>query len=702
MKQIIKFISVFLLCTFVPLSAYSAEDGILITLGNNSAKASVSVYKSETVSEIKLIIASYSGKRLTAIKYSSKALNEGENNPEVSLPSLNGGKKVCAFLWDKNHAFLLKSASLFVDKNEAIYEKLLEIEEKIDKKSILDFFVSMYDPDTGGFYYSASGRDTVGFLPDVESTAQILHMFPEEEMPDKIKAKIGTWVQGLQSDDDGYFYHPQWGKEVNTERRDRDNTWALGVLQKCGMSPLYETAQERLQKRRKVMLRSVDDTNYLDSEENFKEWFNSLDFENSPYGEANKLNARYSMISAKGYRDLAESLIMEKQNKETGLWGAKNPPGMDEVSAVMKLHPYLDSFPNADKAIKSILYVLENYDSIVENSKAYIVHMYNAWVALGEIKSGCSESYLDEFYEKAPALLDIAYKNTEKFKRDDGGYSYMRDKSIGTAMSAPVSLGLSEGDVGSTTISHFHYISQAYGIIGKSKNSFFTKDEVKYFYDCLLNAPSIKKRQTPQSLTKDFENTTLYDAVIPSLINGSSLKITTDPQNAQNKCLHFKTSAAGQNGFYISCGIDAKDKRVVFETDIMFKNNKYPHIGLIRIGDKGYELRFKLDGTIKLYDKRYWSDKYPLTYVSDTTIKEDEWHKLKITIEPDTKIPENTVIRVYADGVLLNTNNRYYHNGYEGTEPSTLYSKILFESFMSTDGEVYFDNIRLYSEEKSN
>ena len=699
MKQIIKIISLFLIFIMLFPTAF-AEEGIEIFKDGNGVCAEISFYNGVAYDKVRFIIAAYSGGRLCAIRHSSPSLTEGENPLSVSLPSLGGGKKVKAFLWDTENGSLLTSATFYADKREKAYEKLLEIEEKIDKKCILDFFISMFDPDTSGFYYAASGRDTEGFLPDIESTAQILSLFPEEEMPESLKTKIGTWVQGLQSDEDGYFYHPQWGKEINTERRERDNTWALGVLKKCGMSPLYETAQQRLNK--KAVLLSVDDTNYLDSEENFRAWFSSLDFENSPWGEANKLNARFSMISAKGFKALAQELILEKQNRETGLWGAKNPPGMDEVSAVMKLHPYLDSFPNADKATESIVYVLENYDSIVEDSKAYILHMYNAFVALGEIAGVCDSGALDLIHEKAPSLLDIAYKNTEKFKRDDGGYSYMRDKSISTAMSVPVSLGLSEGDVNSTTISHFQYITQAYAIIGKSKGSFFTSEEINYFYEGLLNAPSVIKRETPKSIALDFENVTHYETVVPKLSGNSSLKITKNPENEENNCLHFTTSNAGQNGFFINMGINAINKRLVFESDIMFKNNKYPHIGLIRIGDKGYEVRFKLDSTIELYDKRHWSDKYPLTFVSDTQIREDEWHKLKMTIEPDTMVPDNTVIRVYADQNLLSTNNRYYHNGYEGTEPTTYFTKVLFESFMNTDGEVYFDNIRIYSEEKTN
>ena len=36
------------------------------------------------------------------------------------------------------------------------------------------WLASLWCPDVGGFYYSNSGRDTEGYLPDIETTKQVL------------------------------------------------------------------------------------------------------------------------------------------------------------------------------------------------------------------------------------------------------------------------------------------------------------------------------------------------------------------------------------------------------------------------------------------------------------------------------------------------------------------------------------------------
>ena len=80
------------------------------------------------------------------------------------------------------------------------------------------WLADLYDPDIGGFYYSNSARNSEGYLPDIESTAQALaflsRTMPEKNwmdiLPDEMLEKILSFTKGLQSSTDGYFYHPQW------------------------------------------------------------------------------------------------------------------------------------------------------------------------------------------------------------------------------------------------------------------------------------------------------------------------------------------------------------------------------------------------------------------------------------------------------------------------------------------------------------
>ena len=108
----------------------------------------------------------------------------------------------------------------------------------------------------GGFYESISGRDNVGFGPDVEATVQMLRFIQQSGMIDHLgndlKTAIPKWMQqemiffakSLQAEDNGYFYHPQWNRkdvDAKLSRRGRDLGWATSLLSTFGSAPTYDT-----------------------------------------------------------------------------------------------------------------------------------------------------------------------------------------------------------------------------------------------------------------------------------------------------------------------------------------------------------------------------------------------------------------------------------------------------------------------------
>jgi len=134
--------------------------------------------------------------------------------------------------------------------DKATYDAFCEL-QSLYTDGIYKWYASLWEPDIGGFYYSLSARDTEGFLPDIESTAQLLGYVEELglvpnliDLPEGMKKKLIAFLQGLQDKDDGYFYHPQWGKEVTDgylSRRARDLSRAVSVLNTLGASPTYDT-----------------------------------------------------------------------------------------------------------------------------------------------------------------------------------------------------------------------------------------------------------------------------------------------------------------------------------------------------------------------------------------------------------------------------------------------------------------------------
>ena len=121
---------------------------------------------------------------------------------------------------------------------------------------LVEWAANLYDPGTGGFYSTTSGRDGEEFGPDVECTVQLIKFFTQSGMlknistdwtvflPEFMQQQLIYFGKSLQHSN-GYFYHPQWGKELvdsKVSRRGRDLGWATTLLESLGSMPQYKAA----------------------------------------------------------------------------------------------------------------------------------------------------------------------------------------------------------------------------------------------------------------------------------------------------------------------------------------------------------------------------------------------------------------------------------------------------------------------------
>ena len=118
---------------------------------------------------------------------------------------------------------------------------------------VYEWLAGLYDPKTGMFYYSESARDNYGFLPDVESTGQsdgVMAFFGgslKSVLSDEQESKLGAYSQFLQSNEDGYFYHPQWGTDIGDSRRGRDLGGFISRINNfAGKDFIFTNAYKRL------------------------------------------------------------------------------------------------------------------------------------------------------------------------------------------------------------------------------------------------------------------------------------------------------------------------------------------------------------------------------------------------------------------------------------------------------------------------
>ena len=152
------------------------------------------------------------------------------------------------FVRARRNALREKAFSEAIDQiGEAAVEQLRLLYNDFDERSYI-WLAGLWDRDAGAFYYSESARDTHLYKPDIESTVQALRFLNTSGMirqgegnylmriPASIRQKIIDFAKSLQ-DSDGYFYHPQWGKNISVSRRGRDLCWAKNTLAEAGERP---------------------------------------------------------------------------------------------------------------------------------------------------------------------------------------------------------------------------------------------------------------------------------------------------------------------------------------------------------------------------------------------------------------------------------------------------------------------------------
>jgi len=139
--------------------------------------------------------------------------------------------------------------------SEDALKALKEMDAALFSEDIYRWIAELYDPETGAIYFSISGRDNFGYLPDIETTGQASGVLNNlgigtlsRVLNTEQKARLLTWVQTLQSNRDGYNYHPHWSVDISSSRRSRDYSFSGTSFDVAGAPGLrlYDDANYRL------------------------------------------------------------------------------------------------------------------------------------------------------------------------------------------------------------------------------------------------------------------------------------------------------------------------------------------------------------------------------------------------------------------------------------------------------------------------
>ena len=610
------------------------------------------------------------------------------------------------------------------------------------------WLADLYDPELGGFYYSNSARDYIGFLPDVESTRQALTFMIRmgmtddfdslaDAVPEEIKERMIAFVKSMQDPDDGYFYHTQWGKNINTSRRGRDLTWSVYILTQFGETPDYKTPTERFDSDElasanlasplgssvssaisgliasTVKPAATNEEAPLDSWESLKAYLDRMDFANDSHAQGQLLSSQCQVIAAAGYGAQVVAYMDALQDPGTGLW--ESTVSYRSIGGLLKITSAYGTlggeFKYAEQAMNSCIEMLLSDEP--QTSMTCVYNCLNGMSnVMGNLKSHGGKSLVAKvqasLIERAETIISAATQKIAGFRKADGSFSYKLDGTNTHSQGALVSLGGNEGDVNATLLAT-GVITGIYSVLGLSVVRVYSSDDYEAFMDMLVNMAPIQKEATepPEPIT--FDDCDLGEdfpyVIERDELHNDDLSIVKDPRGSGN-VISLKTSSGQGDYFHVRLERVSSLAATCFvlESDISFagitdKSNAEPlqlYMRSARASAKStYMVTFNIKGDeVKLYDVSYGdSDGFKTDLL--TTVSKSDWFKLRI--EYYIEDPENVLIKIYVNGELKKISNNFFGpRGSYGENQPTANLDYLFATFYavkSSDGEMLFDNI---------
>lgn len=390
----------------------------------------------------------------------------------------------------------------------------------------------------GGYFITNSARDTDGFEIDIESTVQALNFCYtvgllrgygndyKKAFPKQMQLDVCAFAKSLQDPEDGYFYHPQWGKDITISRQGRDLSWATSILKSFGDMPLYDAkngtkgslgapsgaANGKAEEERGENETWTPQFRTLDA---FKEYLTTFDLKNKSYSSGNTFNAQMGQIKARDHQAILDGEAKDEngdgiaedgfiaafekhfnayQNAENGTWedelhyNATN--GLMKIAMVYNaIGIKLNYAENAFKsAIEMALLPVEVPDCRGKMTTGS-VDVYNPWVAMSTIMTnvknfGTSDDVarLEKLLrDNVVALIKASTEKMKKFKKPDGSFGYRWDISGSTSQGAHVCPGgVIEGDINGGSIATRGIFSNMTAALGLNIPMFLPEDFEKY------------------------------------------------------------------------------------------------------------------------------------------------------------------------------------------------------------------------------
>lgn len=344
----------------------------------------------------------------------------------------------------------MKNITIHDYKNSKNKQKILFLISRLESQfnGLLNWLIKLYDKEQKGFFASISSlSDKKRFYCAVSNTAQALnilnHLDLIKTMPKNFKKNFINFFSNRQDLADGFFKDNDPNMYNNINNLGRAYQYAIASLKMLNAKPKY-----KLKKDNTVFEKYPE----LASLEKFKNWFNSLDFDD-PYYIGNELQqSRLPIINGlnKNLKDSILNIIDVKlkkiQSKKTGYWGEKpDKNNYIYLSGAYKISWfYLEFFKEIPKAyliFKSIRDLLQNNHKDVKQSYCFVRNPLSLLQIIDKFL--IEKNNEDDII----SIIENSINHSLLFLQEDGGFSRQHGSSLAKDLDQELSLGLKEGDL---------------------------------------------------------------------------------------------------------------------------------------------------------------------------------------------------------------------------------------------------------------
>ncbi len=620
-----------------------------------------------------------------------------------------------------------------------VLDILEQIENECFSEELVDWIVNLYDPESGGFYFKKSSKDTKGFLPDRESTANSIGMLkslgvignkPGEWLTDEMIDKMTAFARKYYNPADGFWYELPWGKYVNESKRGYESSGASQVLKYLG-----KTVEEKIEltsldtsvcdsvvtavgeAEATATLNALSVEDRYSSLENFKLWLDSLEISNV-YATGSLLLTNLGSVRKAGneYFDCLMEYIGAHMNPRTGFFSKIDPETgdwVDEINYDAMSGTFKVSSIYAESYYASLggrYYTMPYFDKLMENTMKVMLSDESGWHACdlanpwSLIRSArysqkdvlgnpAYKAALESYYDKLPELLLNTKNKILSLLCEDGSYSYYAYTGAGGNKGVLQGLNIREGEMsGASMVVSMR--KQLYNVMGLPLPEMFGgkigPEQIKEKLMALEPAKKIEPLKTCNFSFNDMETGALPNGNGSPYRYTGDIEIVNDPVTGHGKSIRIEADGKTSPVIYFDVG-SSGSRGFTLQFDIRFEpeeGNSFFMISEIGSWDKAVATAYrKIDGYSRFIRTTTEGSKWLCNNKGNWW---STYRTIKIAYTPDCS---GAKTEFYLDGKLVDTST-YFDNGYPEMRPTKDISYVSFRADHTQPFVGYIDNFK--------